>query len=116
MTRRKPQDSTRSGGIKPAPPTKYAKFTRGGQITIPKAFRDQLGITDDSMVVLTLRPEGTIEIRPAEVRPKVEGSPWARELYRLFAPMREATAEYPETEVDADIDQALAETRASRKK
>ena len=39
------------------------------------------------------------------------GSPWTRELYNLFAVVREEAAQYQAEEVDADIDAAIVAAR-----
>jgi hypothetical protein len=57
--------------------------------------------------------EDRIEIRPVVARPAV-GSGWARELYKLFAPVREEAAGMSEEEIDREIDEAVAEVRAAR--
>lgn len=54
-----------------------------------------------------LLPEGA---RVYVVIPESEtpGSPWVRELYSMFAAVREEAAPYSVEEVDADIDAAVA--------
>ena len=46
-----------------------------------------------------------------------QGSPWAKELYDLFAPMRQDAAESGMTseEIDQLLDEELAEVRRDRK-
>jgi AbrB family looped-hinge helix DNA binding protein len=85
---------------------------RSGQITIPAEFRRQLGITEDSMLQMTLR-EGELRIKPMRVTETAAGSPWLKELYDLFAPVRDEAASMSEEEIDEAIEQAVA---ASRKK
>ena len=48
--------------------------------------------------------------------PTSTGSPWLKELYDLFAPVRQAFAEsgMTEDEINAEIDAALREYRAER--
>jgi len=41
----------------------------------------------------------------------VEGSPWARDLYALFAPVREGLKGVPEDEINEAIDEAVKEVR-----
>jgi hypothetical protein len=45
------------------------------------------------------------------------GSPWLRELYDLFAPVRESFAKsgMTEDEINAEIDAAIREMRAERR-
>ena len=83
---------------------------RGGQITIPAEFRKQLGITEGSVLQMTLR-EGELRIRPMRVTETAAGSPWMRELYDLFAPVRDEAARVGEEEIDEAITRAVAESR-----
>jgi hypothetical protein len=55
-------------------------------------------------------PEGA---RVYVVIPETEsaGSPWVRELYAMFASVREDAAQYSVAEIDADIDAAVAAAR-----
>ena len=66
---------------------KLVKQLRHGQITIPKEFREALGLDKDDLLSIALS-EGKLEIEPVKVTPKEKGSPWARELYQMFAPVR----------------------------
>jgi AbrB family looped-hinge helix DNA binding protein len=86
---------------------------RGGQITIPAAFRKQLGITEESVLLVTLE-DGELRIKPVSPGDTAPGSPWLKELYDLFAPVREEAAQYPEAEIDAAIDAAVAAVRKQR--
>ncbi|MEO8456423.1 MAG: hypothetical protein ABI559_01300 [Chloroflexota bacterium] len=47
-----------------------------------------------------------------EQTPQKEGSPWMKQLYELFAPVREQLAGYSEQEINDAIDEALKEVRA----
>lgn len=98
------------------PATRLVRPLRGGQITIPAAFRRQLGITDETLLQVTL-VEGELHIKPVQVAETAHGSPWLEELYSYFAPVREEILErgISEQEVDADIDAAIAATRAQRR-
>jgi AbrB family looped-hinge helix DNA binding protein len=58
--------------------TKLVRPVRGGQITIPAEFRKRLGITDTTMLRLTLT-EGELRIVPVQIVAS-GGSPWLREL------------------------------------
>jgi hypothetical protein len=59
---------------------------------------------------MPLLPEGA---RVYVVIPETEmtGSPWARELYSMFAPVRDDAAQYNAKKVNADIDAAIAAVR-----
>lgn len=91
---------------------KIVRPLRRGQITIPAEFRERLGLNEDSLLSVTLRGR-TLEITPVRVA-RGPGSPWLKELYDLFAPVREELSEYGEEEIDRAIDEAVAEVRAKR--
>ncbi len=94
------------------------RLLRGDEITIPAEFRDALGIDDDSMVLLTV-VDGELRIRPVHfnTNPSEQGSPWLRELYKYFAPVREAilASGISQEELFAEIDAAIEEVRAERR-
>lgn len=94
------------------PMTRIVRPLRSGQITIPAEFRKLLGITEDSVLQMMLR-EGELRIRPMRVTETAAGSPWLKDLYDLFAPVREEAAAMSEEEVDEAIRGAVT---ASRKK
>lgn len=97
--------------------TKIVGALRRGQVTIPAEFRKELGIADDSLFQMRL-VDGELRLRPVQVREKREGkgSPWLKELSDHFAPVREefAATGYAEEEINAWIDQALADVRAEQ--
>ena len=94
------------------PITRIVRPLRSGQITIPAAFREKLGISSDSLLQITL-VQGELRIRPVHTAETVAGSPWLKELYDYFAPVRrEAEAKgYSEEEINTAIDQAVAAVR-----
>jgi AbrB family looped-hinge helix DNA binding protein len=96
------------------PTTKIVRPLRGGQITIPAAFRRQLGIGDDSLLQVTLDRD---ELRIKPVRVTEQGSPWFRELYELFAPVRQEAIEkgYTDEQINAWIDEAVEAVRRERR-
>ncbi len=55
-----------------------------------------------------------LRIRPVEVRRRAAGSPWLKELYDLFAPVREEAKQFGESEVDDAIGQAIRAVRRKR--
>jgi bifunctional DNA-binding transcriptional regulator/antitoxin component of YhaV-PrlF toxin-antitoxin module len=107
---------------KTAQMTRIVRPLRGGQITIPVAFRRVLGIDEDTMLRLTLK-DGELRLKPIRVEDDDdaddvnEGSPWLRELYEYFAPVREEILArgISEEEVNADIDAAIEEVRAEER-
>jgi bifunctional DNA-binding transcriptional regulator/antitoxin component of YhaV-PrlF toxin-antitoxin module len=96
--------------------TKIVRPLRGGQVTIPVAFRKELGIDEETMLRMTL-VDGELRIKPIQVTEAPKGSPWLRELYEYFAPVREEILRQgiSEEEVNADIDAAIAEVRAEQR-
>src|SRR5215216_3158783 len=96
--------------------TKLVRPLRGGQVTIPAAFRKELGIDEETMLRMTL-VDGELRIKPVQVTEAPNGSAWLRELYEYFAPVREEILRrgISEEEVNADIDAAIAEVRAEQR-
>jgi len=92
---------------------KLVKQLRHGQITIPKEFRDALELTDDDMLSISL-VEGKLQVEAVRVQPKAVGSPWARELYGLFAPVRDAAKGQSEEEINEAVDEAVKEVRSRK--
>lgn len=90
--------------------TEIVRPLRRGQLTIPAEFRRRLGITDDSLLQLTLRDD-KIEIMPVIARP-VSSKTWAQELYAIFAPVRTEAEMMTEAEIDVLIDEAIKEVRS----
>jgi AbrB family looped-hinge helix DNA binding protein len=92
---------------------KLVKQLRHGQITIPKEFRDALGIEETDMLSISLG-EGKLEVEPVRVEPKTKGSPWAKELYELYAPVRKSLKGVSESRINKAIDEAVKETRSRK--
>ncbi|MCC6629766.1 MAG: AbrB/MazE/SpoVT family DNA-binding domain-containing protein [Chloroflexi bacterium] len=95
--------------------TRTVRALRGGQITIPAAFRKELGLTDDSLLQVTLEGD-ELRLRPVQVTGRRPGSSWLSDLYAYFAPVR-AEGEaggYSEAEINTAIDEALREARDDR--
>jgi hypothetical protein len=66
----------------------------------------------------TLSPASVAELRSfiAYLRYKERhGSPWLKDLYDYFAPVREAAKDMSEEEINLVIDEAIAEARRERK-
>jgi AbrB family looped-hinge helix DNA binding protein len=92
------------------PFTEIVRSLRRGQLTIPAEFRRRLGISDDTLLQLTLY-EDKIEIVPVVTKP-IASMAWARELYEMFAPIRQEAQKMSEAEIDALIDEAVDEVRS----
>lgn len=95
--------------------TRLVRRLRGGQITIPKEFREATGFDSEDMVAVTLEDDGDMRIRVVKSTPRVKGSPWLREMYELFAPMRESLKDRSEEEINEAIDEALAAVRREKR-
>jgi AbrB family looped-hinge helix DNA binding protein len=92
---------------------KLVRPLRGGQITIPVEFRKKLKISERTTLQIELVGD-ELHIRPARKQVVKEGAVWARELYERFAVVREEAIAYSETDINSDIDEAIAEVRDQR--
>ena len=92
--------------------TRVVRSLRNGQVTIPAEFRKLLGIGDDSLLQVTLA-QGELHIKPLHTTERPTGSPWLKELYDRFAPVREEASKLSEREIDQTIDAAVAAVRRS---
>lgn len=93
---------------------RVVKQLRNGQITIPKDVRDQLGIEPDDLLSIDV-VDGKIEVEPVRIAPRAVGSEWAREMYRLFAPVRRSLKRRSEQEINEAIDDAVGAVRRRKK-
>jgi hypothetical protein len=99
---------------------KLVRLLRGGQMNIPVEFCQALGITEDTMLYVTLK-DGALHIHPVEFKKskpgEKQGSPELKALYDYFAPTRAAilASGITEDELNADIDAAVAAVRAERR-
>ncbi len=94
---------------------RVVKQLRHGQITIPKDLREAAGIEPEDLLSIDV-VEGKLQVEPVKVSPKGKGSPWARELYELFAPVRKSLEGRSEEEINDAIDEAVRAVRAGKKK
>jgi bifunctional DNA-binding transcriptional regulator/antitoxin component of YhaV-PrlF toxin-antitoxin module len=92
---------------------KLVRPLRSGQITIPAEFRQELAITQDTVLQIVLVGR-ELRIRPVKVTQTEAGSAWARDLYEMFALVRKEADHYSESDVNADIDKAVAAVRRKR--
>ncbi|MDP9238542.1 MAG: AbrB/MazE/SpoVT family DNA-binding domain-containing protein [Chloroflexota bacterium] len=97
--------------------TRIVRLLRNGQITIPKEFREALHLAPDDLVGVTLE-DGRLDIKRVTATPSTKGSAWFKELYDLFEPARSAIASsgLTDEEINAEIDTAIREVRAKRRK
>jgi AbrB family looped-hinge helix DNA binding protein len=88
---------------------------REGRVAIPAEFQRALGIEEGSALRLTLQ-NGELRITPARASETTDRSDWFRQLYDYFAPARAEALEkgYTEEQINAWIDEAVAEVRAKR--
>jgi bifunctional DNA-binding transcriptional regulator/antitoxin component of YhaV-PrlF toxin-antitoxin module len=95
--------------------TKRVKPLRSGQITIPVEFRRRLGITDQSVLEMSVEDD-ELRVRVLEVRRPSADSRWLKDLYEEFAPVRQEAIDrgYTEGEIDDVIDDAIAAVREKR--
>ena len=91
---------------------RLVKRLRRGQITIPKEFRDALGLGADDRVVVALE-DGKLVIEPARLTMTM-GSPWLKGLYDHYAPVPESREEVPEEDINPAIDAAVKKVRLRR--
>lgn len=92
--------------------TKIVKSLRSGQLTIPADFREKLGISEDTLLKITLM-NGELRIRPVKAVESSGGSPWLKEAYDAFADVRKKMEKYSEEEINEAIDQAVKAVRKS---
>ncbi len=91
---------------------RIVRSLRNGQITIPADFREKLGITQASMLQLTL-VDGELRVKPVEVKERQQGALWLRDLSDYFMPVREEGQKrgYTEKEINDAIDSAIVAVR-----
>jgi AbrB family looped-hinge helix DNA binding protein len=96
-------------------PSRTIRQTRNGQITIPKEIREDVNLDSDDLLQIS-SSGGKITIVPVRAAEKSgAGSPWARELYDLFEPVRKSLEGYTEAEINAAIDDAIRGSRRDTK-
>ncbi len=83
---------------------------RGGQVTIPAAFRHQLGIGEHCLRQVTL-DQGELRSKPMAAPDGQDPMAWFKQLYDYFAPVREETTKYSDEEINAAIDEAVKRVR-----
>jgi AbrB family looped-hinge helix DNA binding protein len=95
--------------------TRIVRQLRNGQITIPKEFREALHLGSDDMLAVTLQ-DGKLEIETVRPVAQSAGSQWAKDLYDLFAPVREsyAASGMTEEEINVELDAMIRDVRAEK--
>lgn len=93
--------------------TKIVRSLRNGQITIPSDFRQKLGIDTDSLLALSIE-SGELHIKPIKATQTVAGSPWLKDLYKAFAPVRKDASHHTEQEINTAIDKAVKKVRSKK--
>ncbi len=92
---------------------RLVRASRGGRITIPAGFREQLDIDEDTILAISVSGD-ELRLKPVRNGERQGGSPWLKELYDELAPIREGMRDLSEDEVNALIDEAIAEVRRER--
>lgn len=95
--------------------SKIVRPLRSGQITIPSDFREKLGITPDSLLLVDL-VSGELRIRPVVAVDAISGSDWFKDLYDEFAPLRKEAQKYNEKEINTGIEKAIQAVRKKHAK
>ena len=93
---------------------RVVKQLRHGQITIPKDLREAVGIEPEDLLSIDV-VEGKLQVEPVKVTSKRNGSPWAKDLYEMFAPARKSLKSRSESEINEVIDESLKKVRAGKK-
>jgi AbrB family looped-hinge helix DNA binding protein len=93
--------------------TRIVRQLRNGQITIPKRFREALGLRDDDLLSISLSGD-KLELASVRVSEKPSDAAWLRELYDLYAPVRESLKGESEAEINKTIDAAVRGVRSRR--
>ena len=91
--------------------SRVVRQLRGGQITIPAAFRRRLGIEQDALLRITIE-DNELRIRPLERSRSAGDASWFNELYQVFGPVRDEAGEMSDEEINTAIDRAVAEVRS----
>jgi bifunctional DNA-binding transcriptional regulator/antitoxin component of YhaV-PrlF toxin-antitoxin module len=90
--------------------TKVVKLLRGGRIIIPAQFRRELAIEEGGLLQISL-VNGELRVKSLHVKQEAVGSPWLKELYDAFAPVRSQADKYSEDEINEAIDEAVRAVR-----
>lgn len=93
--------------------TRIVRSLRSGQLTIPADFREQLGIGIDTLLQISLI-NGELRVKPVKTIQTVAGSPWIKELYKLFAPIRQDASKHTSTQINTAIDRAIKAVRSKK--
>ena len=92
--------------------TQIIRQLRGGQITIPALFREEMGIDSETLLQISLAG-GELRIKPVKVADRTNDGLWYKKLYDHFSKVREEAKKYGEQEIDDAIDHAVQAVRSS---
>lgn len=87
------------------------KPLRSGQITIPAALRQKLGIDEETLLQVRL-VGGELRLKPVQVMTIAEDTTWFKRLYDRFGKVRKEANKFPEKEIDTTIDKAIRAVRS----
>ena len=85
---------------------------RDGQITLPEDVRREIGVGTDGDLLLTVVGGRLIVEAFDQIADTARA--WLEELYDMFAPVRASLEQFDEQEINAAIDEVLADVRAGR--
>ncbi|HJZ06281.1 hypothetical protein A2634_02415 [Candidatus Amesbacteria bacterium RIFCSPHIGHO2_01_FULL_48_32] len=91
--------------------TQIVRTLRSGQITIPAPFREELGISADSLLQMTV-VGSELRIRPVSVVGVRPDPAWLKRLYDQFGRARKRLGTRSEKEINEVVDKAVAAVRA----
>ena len=86
------------------------RIQQDGQVTLPVETRDREGFKSGDLVAVEQTAEGVL-IKPLPITDQRVGSPWLKELYDAFAPVREEASDFSEEEINEAIDAAVKAVR-----
>lgn len=95
--------------------TQLVKPLRSGQITIPAAIREKLGMDSDTFLQIRL-VEGELRIKPVKFTPKAGDTAWFKKLYDRFSEVRKETQSMSEKQINHTINEAVKAVRKSHVK
>ncbi len=88
---------------------RIVRSSSDGSLIIPAELRRELGIGENTLLTVRL-VDGELRVKPVPEEELRQGSPWLRELYDHFAPVRQEAIEegFTEQQINDWIDEAIA--------